>query len=244
MSKDRGNKGLENSRVVRDGLPVGTPAPEFRLPRVDGGELSLDEYRGKGVLLVFSDPECGPCNQLMPELERVHRRLPDLQVLMVSRGDQEANRAKGSEHGITFPVVMQRKWEISREYGIFATPVAYLIDEPGIIAADVAVGPGPILSLAYGEEYMVREQMQARLETLKKEFETGQAELEKVEQQRVYLRETLLRIGGAMQVLEELLGEGQPVEHRNGSGPTEVRSEPTETRQVSARNRDTYQATR
>jgi hypothetical protein len=60
--------------------------------------------------------------------------------------------------------------------------------------------------------------MQMRLEGLRKEFETGQAELERVERQRTYLRETVLRIGGAIQVLEELLAEEQPAEH-NGADP-------------------------
>src|SRR5688572_10998993 len=68
------------------------------------------------------------------------------------------------------------------------------------------------------EEWILREQMRARLEGLRKEFETGQAELERVERQRTYLRETVLRIGGAMQVLEELLAEDQPTEH-NGTDP-------------------------
>jgi predicted nuclease with TOPRIM domain len=54
----------------------------------------------------------------------------------------------------------------------------------------------------------MREQIQARLEELKKELETGQAELQKVEMQRTYLRETVLRIDGAVQVLEELLTDG------------------------------------
>ena len=55
----------------------------------------------------------------------------------------------------------------------------------------------------------MREQMKTRLEALKKELETGQVELQKVEMQRTYLHETVLRISGAVQVLEELLSEGQ-----------------------------------
>jgi hypothetical protein len=55
----------------------------------------------------------------------------------------------------------------------------------------------------------MREQMQARLEELKKELEVGQAELQKVEMQRTYLHETVLRISGGVQVLEELLREDQ-----------------------------------
>ena len=55
----------------------------------------------------------------------------------------------------------------------------------------------------------MQQQIQARLEELKKELETGQAQLQQVEMQRTYLHETVLRISGAVQVLEELLREGQ-----------------------------------
>jgi peroxiredoxin len=137
---------LGNSKIKRDGLEAGARAPEFTLPRVDGGELSLKQYLGQKVLLVFSDPACGPCQQLAPKLENFHRR-GDVQVLMISRGDTEANREKVAEHGLTFPVVLQRHWEISRAYGMFATPVGYLIDEEGLLAASVAMGADSILKL-------------------------------------------------------------------------------------------------
>jgi len=67
----------------------------------------------------------------------------------------------------------------------------------------------------------MREQIQARLEELKKELETGQAELQKVEMQRTYLRETVLRIGGAVQVLEELLTDRPPAKADGAVGPGE-----------------------
>jgi len=66
----------------------------------------------------------------------------------------------------------------------------------------------------------MREQIQARLKTLKTELETEQAELQKVEAQRTYLGETVLRIDGAIQVPEELLAEGQPAGN-NGAVPGE-----------------------
>jgi len=50
----------------------------------------------------------------------------------------------------------------------------------------------------------LREQLQQRLEELKREFETGQARLHELEMQETRLRETLLRISGAIQVLEEV----------------------------------------
>lgn len=64
----------------------------------------------------------------------------------------------------------------------------------------------------------MRERLQARLDVLKNEFQTGQTRLRDLEQQSTQLRETLLRISGAIQVLEELLTEekSQEIEAPNG----------------------------
>jgi peroxiredoxin len=139
---------LARSKLNRTGLKAGTLAPDFSLPRVGGGELSLADLRGQRVLLVFSDPNCGPCDQLAPRLEELHQEHCDLQVLVISRRDAEATGAKARALGLSFPIVMQQQWEISKQYGMFATPIGYLIDEEGIVAADVAVGVEPILALA------------------------------------------------------------------------------------------------
>ena len=144
------NRSLARSRINRDGLKAGTPAPDFRLPRLDGGELALTELHGKRVFLVFSDPHCGPCAAVAPELQKFHREHPEIVVLMISRGEPKENRAKAKEHGLTFPIVLQQRWEISRLYAMFATPIAYLIDERGIITKEVAVGVEPILALIDG----------------------------------------------------------------------------------------------
>jgi peroxiredoxin len=141
-------RSLAASRLNRRGLKAGDAAPEFRLPRIDGGELSLGDFRGRRVLLVFSDPHCGPCAELAPRLQEIHLQRPDLSVLVVSRGDVEENRDKASNMGLTFPVVLQKKWEVSLKYAMFATPIGYLIDEQGVLASDVAVGIEPILALA------------------------------------------------------------------------------------------------
>lgn len=53
----------------------------------------------------------------------------------------------------------------------------------------------------------MQEQLQQRLEELKREFETGQARLRELEAQAMHLRETMLRISGAIQVLEETLAQ-------------------------------------
>jgi len=112
------------------------------------------------VLLVFSSPHCGPCDALAPALQKFHREHPELEVVMISRGEPKENRAKVKEHGLTFPIVLQQQWEISRKYAMFATPIAYLINEQGGIAADVAVGVEPILALLVDADGQAQEREQ------------------------------------------------------------------------------------
>ena len=141
---------LSESLVERDGLKAGIPAPTFELPDLAGRPVSLADKRGRRVLLVFSDPECGPCDALLPDLARLDRehRGNGLAVVMVGRGEPEENRRKAEAFGVEFPVVLQPGWRLSKQYGIFATPVAFLIDEEGVIERDVARGPTAILELA------------------------------------------------------------------------------------------------
>lgn len=58
----------------------------------------------------------------------------------------------------------------------------------------------------------MKEQLQNRLEELRKEFETGQSRLKELEAEQAYVRETMLRISGAIQVLEEALRESEQSE--------------------------------
>lgn len=139
---------VSESSIVRDGLPRGIEAPNFVLRDLEGNTHSLHDYRGKPVLLVFSDVDCGPCEYLSPPLvELAEKKAGKVQVLMITRGDEERNKEKTNAFGYNFPVLLQKSWEISKLYGMFATPIGYLIDKDGMIAKEVAVGPEPILEL-------------------------------------------------------------------------------------------------
>jgi peroxiredoxin len=131
------------------GLTVGTPAPSFALPTLSGEPTTLDALRtlGKPVVLLFSDPGCGPCNALLPEVGRWQREhATKLVVALISRGTVEANRPKVTEYGLTH-VLLQKDREIAEAYQASATPSAVLIRRDGTIGSPLAQGADAIRSL-------------------------------------------------------------------------------------------------
>jgi hypothetical protein len=134
----------------QQGLAVGSPAPELRVPLVEGGELSLQTLRGEPVLLVFVDPDCAASRALLPELIALERRGACPRLVLISRGQATAGRDWATRHGASGPIGLQNGWEVSRGFGIVATPVAFLLDRCGIVAAPAAVGREAVLALASG----------------------------------------------------------------------------------------------
>src|SRR5687768_9472044 len=82
---------MRPSRIGRVGLKVGRKAPSFTLPSANGGEHSLADFAGRRLLLVITQTGCGPCMEIVPELNRLHDR-GEFQVLVVNNGEPEATR--------------------------------------------------------------------------------------------------------------------------------------------------------
>jgi methylamine dehydrogenase accessory protein MauD len=120
------------SRLGRRGLRLGKKAPDFSLPSVSGGEIALHDFGGRQVLLVFTQAGCAPCQQIVPELNRLHESR-EHQVLVVNNSGPDVTRKWVSDVNARFPVVMQEGLTLSRRYEVFATPFAFLIDENGVI---------------------------------------------------------------------------------------------------------------
>jgi peroxiredoxin len=124
------------------GLPVGAPAPAFSLPGLFGEMLTLDALRsaGKPLLLTFTDPNCGPCQALLPDLGRWQRELaPNLTLALISRGSADENRGKSSEHGLT-QVLLQQDREVMEGYRANGTPAAVLVRPDGTVGSALAQG--------------------------------------------------------------------------------------------------------
>jgi methylamine dehydrogenase accessory protein MauD len=131
------------------GLPVGTLAPEFELPDLEGQKHTLAALRapGKPVVLLFVAPNCGPCNALLPDISRWQvEHAEQLTVALISRGDRGPNRAKATEHGTTL-VLLQDDYEVALAYQAYGTPSGVLVRPDGTIGSPVAPGADAIKGL-------------------------------------------------------------------------------------------------
>jgi peroxiredoxin/uncharacterized membrane protein YphA (DoxX/SURF4 family) len=131
------------------GLPAGTPAPAFTVPDLDGTPVSLDALQdaGKPVALLFTDPHCGPCQALLPDVGQWQRDHADrLTLVLVSRGTVDENRVKAEEHEIAL-VLRQQDREVATAYGANATPSMVIVAPDGRIASPVAPGADAIRAL-------------------------------------------------------------------------------------------------
>ena len=131
------------------GLAVRTSAPGFSLQDLRGELVTLDGLRSSGLplILVFSDPGCGPCNALLPQLARWQATHGDrVSLVPISRGAIDQNRAKATEHGLT-RILVQADREVASEYHAFGTPAAVLVDQNGRIASPLAQGAAAIEQL-------------------------------------------------------------------------------------------------
>jgi thiol-disulfide isomerase/thioredoxin len=116
---------------------------------MDGARISLGELlqEQKPLLLLFSHPDCGPCQALLPDLPAWERELGEqLTIAIVAEGSIAANRAKFEPLGIT-RVLMQESREVSERYQAWGTPAAVLIAADGTIASYIAQGGDAIRSL-------------------------------------------------------------------------------------------------
>jgi peroxiredoxin/uncharacterized membrane protein YphA (DoxX/SURF4 family) len=140
---------LLSEGVVPGGLSVGERAPGFSLSSLEGELVTLDALRaaGRPVLLVFTDPSCGPCTALLPDLSRWQQVLAATEtIVLVSRGSEEANRAKRTEFGVT-NIVLQNDREVAEAYRAAGTPSAVLVRPDGTIGSPVAAGADGIRRL-------------------------------------------------------------------------------------------------
>jgi uncharacterized membrane protein YphA (DoxX/SURF4 family)/thiol-disulfide isomerase/thioredoxin len=126
------------------GLTNGHPAPAVRLPDLDGDPVAAD-LRGGLTVLLFWNPGCGFCQQLLPALRTWVDQRPDdaPSLLVIAAGSAEDNRAQG----LAVTVLLDADFSTAREFGATGTPQAVLVGPDGRIASPLARGADAVSRL-------------------------------------------------------------------------------------------------
>jgi len=104
----------------------------------DNKELSLDEFRGKGVVLNFWATWCGPCREEMPLFEKTWStyRGENVVFLGINVMDDKGNAQDFIDSiGVTYPNLYDPQGNVSRKYNVVALPATFFIDKDGNIVA-------------------------------------------------------------------------------------------------------------
>lgn len=110
-------------------------APKFNLKDLNGNTVTLQDLRGKPILLNFWATWCQACKEELPSMQRLHEAMKNegVQVIAISidRAGPEKVREYIDHYKVTFPVLLDPNQETRHEYFIMGLPTSYLIDAEG-----------------------------------------------------------------------------------------------------------------
>lgn len=123
------------------GIVIGKPFPAFAGRTVDGAAFSLDQWRGKVVLIDFWATWCGPCIKEMPAVKALHQAHHDrgFEVIGVSLDqDKEALQKGIAAMGLTWPHLFDGgAWDtlLAKKCAVRSIPTTFLIGKDGTLLA-------------------------------------------------------------------------------------------------------------
>ncbi len=120
--------------VVHD-APVATSTVAFQLAD-DAGEATLEDWRGKYVLINFWATWCAPCRKEMPQLNALQKEFggEDFEVLTIATGRNSPEGIKRffEEAGVDLlPRHQDPKQALASQMGIFGLPITVIMDPEG-----------------------------------------------------------------------------------------------------------------
>jgi thiol-disulfide isomerase/thioredoxin len=137
---------LQPSQVGAEPLGVGDRGPDFRVQTLDGKMLSLDEFRGKLLVVDFWATWCAPCVSELPALRALreaYRDEPRFAIVSLSLDESPDALARlVKDGGLAWPqALLGPDSPIADAYGATAIPATFLIGPDGrIVDRDLRCG--------------------------------------------------------------------------------------------------------
>jgi peroxiredoxin len=128
------------------GLAAGTKAPGFTLTDLDGVERKLSDYKGKVLVIEWTDGDC-PYNKrcyrkgLVRETLDAMKKLGDDYVYIAINSTADKSRSKViaasrkllEKHDMSHPVLIDYDGKVGRKYDARTTPHMFIIDRKGVV---------------------------------------------------------------------------------------------------------------
>ncbi|WP_339324291.1 thiol-disulfide oxidoreductase ResA [Paenibacillus sp. FSL W8-0194] len=114
----------------------GSKAPGFQLLGLDGKTHTLDEYKGKAIVLNFWGTWCEPCVKEMPALQAQWEKWKDKGVVVVGINAGEDKMAVENfvnNVNVDFPVLLDPDKDSIASYGISPLPTTFFVSKSGRI---------------------------------------------------------------------------------------------------------------
>jgi thiol-disulfide isomerase/thioredoxin/uncharacterized membrane protein YphA (DoxX/SURF4 family) len=149
ISREGGAVERQEAGDPNEGLPIGSPFPDFELPDLSGRVVSFEHLLAerKPTLFLFVAPTCSPCKALVPEIAEWESKLADkVNIVLISRGKADENREKFSISEKS-RVLLQKDREVANLVHAKWTPTALFVDAAGNIASHIAAGDSAIREL-------------------------------------------------------------------------------------------------
>ncbi len=132
-----GASGAKASPVSGVSVAAGqSAAPAWQLKDLEGREVTLEQYKGKVVIVDFWATWCPPCRAEMPVYVNLYKKFADRGLVIVgisldAQGPGVVRKFVDSM-GITYPIVMGDD-EVAAAYGIQAIPSTFVVSRDGRI---------------------------------------------------------------------------------------------------------------
>lgn len=127
-------------------LQVGSAAPNFELVADSGEKLSLSQFKGKTVVLEWTNPDCPFVKRhyAANTMESLAKQYAAQDVVWLAinssrTATHESNRAWKATEGFAYPVLDDNAGSVGKLYGARTTPHMYIVDKEGILRYQGAI---------------------------------------------------------------------------------------------------------